>query len=312
MQACSLHGTRMRRKPIVLVAEEEERFHPFDYERWKNDQLQKTPDPSDAAKGFTWTGGVPAGGVPFGKCPQAIKELIEKAWNSHAHEIMFFRRRDFEACSLAREIVRRASEHGALWGRSLPLTSAWQAVSSGPRQQLNVRLVWDAGNEAGCEMAQSLRASLLELNARYQYAEGRAVACAEDGSTGAGVTHVIVALTDLEITRWLAKDTPAERQLLSDIETLDSRTKFIVVYDQPKGLNSPVFGQIGKHIDAEGIRQLLWSHEALVFRRETRKYGSSVRRRVLGAVSTRCMLRLVRFSVMIDGAGTSMRRWCMR
>ena len=302
----------MRRKPIVLVAEEEERFHPFDYERWKNDRLQKTPDPSDAAKGFTWTGGVPAGGVPFGKCPQAIKELIEKAWSSHAHEIMFFRRRDFEACSLAREIVRRASEHGALWGRSLPLTSAWQAVSSGPRQQLNVRLVWDAGNEAGCEMAQSLRASLLELNARYQYAEGRAVACAEDGSTGAGVTHVIVALTDLEITRWLTKDTPAERQLLSDIETLDSRTKFIVVYDKPKGLNSPVFGQIGKHIDAEGIRQLFWSHEALVFRRETRKYGSSVRRRVLGAVSTRCMLRLVRFSVMIDGAGTSMRRWFMR
>ena len=255
---------------------------------------------------------MPAGGAPFGKCPQAIKELIEKAWNSHAHEIMFFRRRDFEACSLAREIVRRASEHGALWGRSLPLTSAWQLVRSKPRQQLNVRLVWDAGNEAGCEMAQSLRASLSELNARYQYAEGRAVACVEDGSTGAGVTHVIVALTDLETTRWLAKDMPAERQLLSDIETLDSRTKFIVVYDKPKGLNSPVFGQIGKHIDAEGIRQLLWSHEALVFRRETRKYASSVRRRVLGAVSTRCMLRLVRFSVMIDGAGTSMRRWCMR
>ncbi len=50
----------MRRKPIVLVAEEEERFYPFDYESWKNDQLQKTPAPSDAAKGFTWTEGVPA------------------------------------------------------------------------------------------------------------------------------------------------------------------------------------------------------------------------------------------------------------
>ncbi len=304
----------------MLVAEEEERFYPFDYERWKNDQLQKTPndqlqktpDPSDAAKGFTWTVGVPAGGVPFDKCPQAIKKLIEEAWSSQAHDILFFRRRDFEACSLAREIVRRASKHGAFWGRSLPLTSACHVVSSGPQQQVTVRLVWDAQNEAGCEMAQSLRKSLSKMNVDYQYAEGRAVACAEDGSTGAGVTHVIVALTDLEKARWLAKDTPAERQLLSGIETLDSRTKFIVVYDKPKGLNSPVFGQINDCIDAEGIRQLLWSHEALVFRRETPEYVSSLRRRVLGAVSTRCILRVVRFSAMIDGAGTSMRRWCMR
>ncbi len=94
---CMTRGCALCRKPIVLVAEEEERFYPFDYERWKNDKLQKTPDPSDAAKGFTWTEGRPAGGVPFGECPQAIKKFIEEAWSSQADKILFFRRRDFEA-----------------------------------------------------------------------------------------------------------------------------------------------------------------------------------------------------------------------
>ena len=276
---------RMHRKLIVLVAEEEERFYPFDFERWTKDKLQKMPDPSGPAKGFTWTAGVPAGGKPFNECPQVIREFIQTVWTS-ADEILFFRRRDFEACSLAREIVRRACNHGSSWGRSLPLTSEWQVVSSGPQLQVRVRLVWDARNEAGCKIAQSLRASLSELNARYKYAKGRAIVWAEDGPTGPAATHVIVALTDLEMTRWLAKDTLAERQLLTALETLDGRTKFVVVYDKPKGLDSPVFGQIGKHIDAERIRQLLWSHEALVFRRETPKYGAAVRRlRVLAAAS---------------------------
>jgi hypothetical protein len=303
----------------LLVAEEEERFYPFDFERWRNDKLQKTPDPSDAAKGFTWRAGVPAGGVPFDQCPQAIKDFIEKAWSSKAHEILFFRRRDFEACSLAREIVRRGAR--TTWGRSLPLTSAWQMVRSGPQQQVRVRLVRDTQNDVGREMERSLCASLSQLNARYKYAEGQGIAWAVDDSTAADVTHVIVALTDLEmtpLTRWLAKGTPGERQLLSALETLDMRTKFIVVYDKPKGLNSPVFGQIDTLIDAKEIRDLLYSLEALIFRRETVKYAASVRRRGLGAGSMGCVLwvdgtwRLLMTISSMRSVGTSTRRWYMR
>jgi hypothetical protein len=122
---------RIDRKPILIVAEEEERFYPFDLERWTSDKLQKKPDPYEA-KGFTWEYGVPAGGLTFDKCPLAIQEFIGKAWSSRTNELLFFRRRDFEASTLTREIVRRASAHGVLWGRSLPLPSAWQVVCSGP------------------------------------------------------------------------------------------------------------------------------------------------------------------------------------
>jgi hypothetical protein len=101
MQAYSLHGMWMHSKPVLIVAEEEERFYPFDYARWTKDKLQKTPDSSEA-KGFGWVGGVPANGVSFDKCPhncfdkcphkcpQAIKDFIFQAWSSQANEIMFF------------------------------------------------------------------------------------------------------------------------------------------------------------------------------------------------------------------------------
>jgi hypothetical protein len=290
MQAYSLHGMWMHRKPVLIVAEEEERFYPFDYDRWTKDKLQKAPDSSEA-KGFVWVGGVPNDGLRFDKCPQAIKDFIGTAWSSQADEIIFFRRRDFEACSLAREIVRRASGSGVTWGGSLPLTSAWQVVRSGPRLQVRVRLLWDEGSPVGCGMAHSLRKSLSELNVRYKYKEERAIFFADEPSLSddgrSDETHFIVVLTDLQERRWLAKDMPAEQQLLTALKRLDSKAKFIVVYDKPKGLSSPIFGQISEQIDAVGIQQLLWNHEALIFRHETPKCGAVVQRFVLGAVSIR-------------------------
>ena len=45
-------------KPILLIIEEEERFCPFDYERWITGKLVKRPDSSER-KGFVWASGIP-------------------------------------------------------------------------------------------------------------------------------------------------------------------------------------------------------------------------------------------------------------
>ncbi len=177
-------------------------------------------------------------------------------------------------------------------GGSLPLTRACQVVRSGPQLQVRVRLLWDEENPVGCGMAQSLRASLSELNDRYKYKEERAIVFADEPSLSddgrSDETHVIIVLTNLEMnSRWLSQGKPAEQQLLTALERLDHKAKIIVVYDKPKGLDSPIFSQIGKQIDADGIKQLLWSHEALIFRHKTPKCGAVVRRRVFGAVSIR-------------------------
>ena len=136
-----------------------------------------------------------------------------------------------------------------------------------------MRLLYDVLSEVGRKITQSLRASLSALNAHYRYTEGREIAWAELGASSVHETHVIIVLTDLEMTRWLAKGAPAEQQLLIALDRLDSKTKFIVVYDKQKGLNSPVFAQIGKQIDTKAVQQLLWSQEALIFRHETPEYG---------------------------------------
>ena len=65
--------------------------------------------------------------------------------------------------------------------------------------------------------------------------------------------------------RWLGNGTTKEKQLLAALKT-KPKSRFIVVYDKPYGLNSAVFAQIEDGIDDESIRDLIWGKEALIYR----------------------------------------------
>ena len=94
-------------KPIVIVVETDDRFWPFSYERWKNDELKRDPSTQRWEKSQD---------LPFkyADCPTDIKTLIE----SHVREgwLIPYRRRGFESDFMMSEILRRVGQHGLAWG----------------------------------------------------------------------------------------------------------------------------------------------------------------------------------------------------
>ena len=91
-------------KKIVIVQEIDERFWPFDLERWKSNRCHRE------------RGGWVEGGLKttYEQCPALVRDFIE---SYDAGAMLPFRRRDFEVNALTREILRRASEHDdVIWG----------------------------------------------------------------------------------------------------------------------------------------------------------------------------------------------------
>ena len=194
-------------KPIFVVCEEEERFWPFDFERWRTNRCNKASTTKQVLTGLvTWEEGVPNGGLPFDQCPAFISEWMriavqeasqcdsadtrtptpQKSW-------LPFRRRDFEAEALVREFVRRAgATHGLHWGAALPFSSGEEMAavalpelahackvhfichptnsSGGDGDDGGVRSV---GDRMRCEMT----SHLLALSSHYGYPADRHITC---------------------------------------------------------------------------------------------------------------------------------------
>ena len=139
------------RKPMVIVVEVEERFACFDVERWRSDRCSRAPC------GVGWECGPLR--VPFASCPPAVRAFVEAA---HAAGAMVpFRRRDFEAAALVREVLRlcattrppveRSSAEteaahasaalqrtGVCWGGALPRPAAYHTAQLGARRLVRV------------------------------------------------------------------------------------------------------------------------------------------------------------------------------
>ena len=97
-------------KPIIIITEEEERFWPFDLERWKRSECAKKGDEWVVDDDLQKT---------YETCPDHIRKLIEE--RAADGSMLTYRRRDFAADALIREIVCRASVHpGVSWGSQLP------------------------------------------------------------------------------------------------------------------------------------------------------------------------------------------------
>ena len=119
-------------KPIVIVAEEEERFWPFDIERWKNDICTK--DTTVWPHVWKKSGGL---GSNYASCPANIKAEIQRQHD--AGLILPYRRRDFEANAMMTQILKCAGEpsHHRLphidcgWAKHVPAKDAlkWDKIS---------------------------------------------------------------------------------------------------------------------------------------------------------------------------------------
>ena len=108
-------------KPILIVKETEERFWQFDINRWRRDECVRDTTTAARWRRRDFGDASSSGAVSYAACPDAVKRLIEDA--EKMSQMLPFRRRDFEVCALARELVVRAREHtdaNIAWGAIVP------------------------------------------------------------------------------------------------------------------------------------------------------------------------------------------------
>ena len=262
-------------KPILVVCEDEERFWPFDYERWATNMCTKVATARQEIKGrVTWSIGVPNGGLPFDECPAFLVEWIR---SSPRAEWMPFRRRDFEVDALARELIRRAGSAGLSWGGALTPSDGERVAATALTElpyACRVHFVCRPSDESegdgseGDRMRREITAQLLALNETFHYRAHRELTCTytgdgadegshEDAAYGLAAvdaaTHVILILTHTHVplgAPWIGPGTRAERELAHATRPVElggkSSEKIIVVYSKPRGYDSTVFGLEGE------------------------------------------------------------------
>ena len=101
-------------KPILVVVEKEERFWPWDIERWRTNRCTRDSN-NEWVEGWL--------SRKYEDCPKHIRDFVQY---QHENNLMLsFRRRGFEIEALAREIVLRVRRTGYVpWGGTIPLDRA--------------------------------------------------------------------------------------------------------------------------------------------------------------------------------------------
>ena len=179
-------------KPIVIVAEEEERFWPFNLERWQNDKCTKNttvwPHVWEKSEGL---------GSDYASCPENIRTEIHRQHD--AGLILPYRRRDFEANAMILQVLERAGQLGCQWAKHVPNDDALSssggessgegASGGGKSGSRKLLLVCDVSLEAG-EDTMALRQTMdEELRRTLGQCDVDVVDDAEDA------THALVVLT---------------------------------------------------------------------------------------------------------------------
>ena len=115
-------------KPIIIIIEAEERFWPFNLERWQQNRCTRV-------RGGEWTAG--ALQSTYEECPPAVRNLIETHYADGS--MLPFRRRDFEVNAMTRAIVNKASGlFGVVWGSQLPPSGARANLDESARRRIYV------------------------------------------------------------------------------------------------------------------------------------------------------------------------------
>jgi serine/threonine protein kinase len=165
-------------RPILIIAEQEERFYPFDIDRWRTNCCSKRSG-----------GGYKKGHlrVPYERCPAVIKHLVEQ----HEAEglVLPFRRRDFEIDALAREVVARASQV-VKWGQVLPPAVDAAQIASERR----VCVICDEGEDA-IRVRSDILTTLKGLAPGIRDCSNECPTFGEHSETPPQTTHTIVLLS---------------------------------------------------------------------------------------------------------------------
>ena len=125
------------KKPIVIVAEVEERFWPFDIGRWERDECTK----NTSVWPHRWDKTLDLGSN-YASCLQAIKEEIRR---QHTNGLFLpYRRRDFEAKAMVQRIFSCSGSLGCPWAKYVP-----KSMSTKTGEVRKLFLICDTSTSAG-------------------------------------------------------------------------------------------------------------------------------------------------------------------
>ena len=232
-------------KPIVIVAEEEERFWPFDIERWKKDECTK----DTTVWPHVWKKDKSLGS-DYASCPDNIKTEIQRQHD--AGLILPYRRRDFEANAMILQVLAKAGELGCKWAKHVPK----DALSSGENNRSSngtrkLILICDTSEEAGAstmELRQDMNNELKQTLAQCN------VEIVDDVEEA---THALVVLTV-----GLLRDGSLLMAQLDDIVNKLAPSEIVYTYSMDAGWDFGAF--YGR--PASKLKASIAEHEALVYR----------------------------------------------
>ena len=234
------------KKPIVIVAEEEERFWPFDIKRWEKNECTKDttvwPHVWKKSEGL---------GSEYAFCPDNIKAEIHRQHD--AGLILPYRRRDFEASAMILQVLEKAGKLGCGWAKNLPSNALTSNVNNSTSEGGTRRLflVCDVSEEAGAstmELRQDMNAELTQTLAQ----------CNVDiADTVEEATHALVILTG----GLLRGGSPLMIQLDQIVNTL-APSDIVYTYSTDAGWDFDAFYRGPESI----LKSSIAEHEALVYR----------------------------------------------
>ena len=259
-------------KPIVVLAETEDRFFPFDLGRWQRDEVKK--DTSvwphrwvvDSELGLQYDEAEKKGEMVAGvkQAYPHIVEFIERTVRER--NILPFRRREFEVDALVREIIRRAASNpGIKWGSVLPPS---QASHEARLNALRRVCVITSETERTTAIATKLKESIKEVAPYVKWCDG-----SNPSALDASTSHCIVLLSEGVID----DDKPSTETLsryISDDHPRIQSDDIVYLYLDPTGSEGWDFGAFYGLPKTE-INQSIAVHEALKWRgteQETTSY----------------------------------------
>ena len=233
-------------KPIVIVAEEEERFWPFNLNRWvKNECTKDTtvwPHVWKKSEGL---------GSDYASCPANIKTEIHR--QHEAGLILPYRRRDFEANAMILQVLAKAGELGCDWAKHVPKDALSSGVnnSSSNNGTRKLILICDTSEEAGAstmELRQDMNNELKQTLAQCN------VEIVDDVEEA---THALVVLTG-----GLLRDGSSLMTQLDSIVNKLAPSEIVYTYSMDAGWDFGAF--YGR--PASKLKASIAEHEALVYR----------------------------------------------
>lgn len=225
-------------KPIFIVVETENRFWQWDYDRWTRDECARNTSGGWVCAPLQ---------ISFSCCQEQYPHVVNLLKRHYfADTMMPFRRRDFEANALVRELLRRAGHcPDVAWGRYLPASQAERDASlSLPRK------IWISASIPPAEqLVTQLGRSLTALSPRVHIAPSLEAA-----------SHVLFLLTEGVMSQSQHHQPSATEQELLRVFALQRPTVF--AYSTVHGWD---FDQFYKCHESEA-KTTIASHEALAIR----------------------------------------------